>query len=119
MTRSPLEREVLCSDISKTRKTTRPKFCIRHAFMAIVTRAKFHFNRLMVKSIHLALAKLQQPILKSVALQFSPFILQIYLSLHAKETILVQSRPQSKDKEKITAIYYLWMVDNERRREWE
>ena len=56
--------------------------------MAVVTHAEFHFNRSMVKSIHLALAKLQQLILKSVPLQFSPFILQIYLSLHAKETIL-------------------------------
>ena len=34
------------------------------------------------------------PMLKSVPLQFSPFILQITVSLHAYKTILAQSRRQ-------------------------
>ena len=40
------QREILWHHISKSRKATRLKFCIRHAFMAILTYAKFHFNRL-------------------------------------------------------------------------
>ena len=37
--------------ISKTRRATRLKFCIRNASMAIMTHAKFHFNRLMLTLI--------------------------------------------------------------------
>ena len=35
----------------QNRKATRLKFCIRHAFMAKMTHAKFHFNRFMVTLI--------------------------------------------------------------------
>ena len=34
--------------ISKNRKATRLKFCIRHSLMLIMTHAKFHFNRVTV-----------------------------------------------------------------------
>ena len=34
--------------ISKTRRATGLKFCIRNAFMSIMTHTKFHFNRLML-----------------------------------------------------------------------
>ena len=47
MTCSLLDGEIL-RHISKKRKATRLKFSIRHAFMAIMTHAKFHFNGLMV-----------------------------------------------------------------------
>ena len=36
------------TSISKTRKATTIKFCIRNAFMVIMTHAKFQFNRLML-----------------------------------------------------------------------
>ena len=51
MTCSPLQREILWRHISKNRKATGVKFCIRHSFMAIMTHAKFHFNRLMLTFI--------------------------------------------------------------------
>ena len=35
------------TSVSKNRKATRLKFCIRHSFIAITTHAKSHFNRLM------------------------------------------------------------------------
>ena len=35
----------------ENRTATRFKFCIRHAFMAIMTSEKFHFNLLMVTLI--------------------------------------------------------------------
>ena len=47
MTCSLLQREILSRHISKTRKAARLKFCIRQAFMAIMIRARFYFNRLM------------------------------------------------------------------------
>ena len=37
--------------ISKPRRATGLKFCIRNAFMSIVTHVKFHFNRLMLTLI--------------------------------------------------------------------
>ena len=37
--------------ISKTRRAIDLKFCIRNAFMDIMTHAKFHFNRLMLTLI--------------------------------------------------------------------
>ena len=40
--------------------TTRLTFRIRHVFMAILTHAKFHFNRLMVKSVQSALSDLKR-----------------------------------------------------------
>ena len=57
MTRSLLLREILRRHISKTRRATILKFCIRNAFMAIMSHAKFHFNRLMLTLIfwHLSL----------------------------------------------------------------
>ena len=44
----PFKREILRRHISKLRKATRLKFCIRHAFMDIITHAKFHLSWLMV-----------------------------------------------------------------------
>ena len=38
-------------DISKTRRATILKFCIRNAFMGIMTHAKFHFNQFMLTLI--------------------------------------------------------------------
>ena len=55
------------------------------------------------------------PILKSVPSQFSPFIL-FYSFIRC--TLTRQFSPKvahkGRDKEKITAIYCLWMVDNKR-----
>ena len=45
---SLLYRETLSHDFSKKRKANRLKFCIRHAFMVLMTQAKFHFNRMRV-----------------------------------------------------------------------
>ena len=36
---------------SKNRKATTVKFCIRHAFMVIMTHANSHFKRLMITLI--------------------------------------------------------------------
>ena len=47
-TGSLLQREILSRHISKNRKL---KFCIRHAFMAIMTHAKFYFNPLSITLI--------------------------------------------------------------------
>ena len=51
MTCSLLEREILWHHISKTREATGLKFCTSHAFMAIMTHKKFHFNLLMITLI--------------------------------------------------------------------
>ena len=51
MNHSFLQREFLWRHISKTRRAIGLKFCIRNAFMAIITHAKFHFNRLMLTLI--------------------------------------------------------------------
>ena len=51
MTRSLIPREILWRHISKTRRAIRLKFCIRNAFMAIMTYTKFHFNWLMLTLI--------------------------------------------------------------------
>ena len=51
MTRYLLPRGILWSHISKTRRAIRLKFCIRNAFMAIMTHAKFYFNWLMLTLI--------------------------------------------------------------------
>ena len=51
MTCSLLPREIMWRHISKTRRAIRFKFCIRNAFMAIMTHAKFHFNWLMLTLI--------------------------------------------------------------------
>ena len=51
MTRSLLRREYLWRHISKTRRAIRLKLCIRNAFMAIMTHAKFYFNWLMLTLI--------------------------------------------------------------------
>ena len=51
MTCSLLLREILWRHIFKTRRAIRLKFYIRNAFMAIMIRAKFHFNWLMLTLI--------------------------------------------------------------------
>ena len=51
MTRSVLPREILWRHISKTKRAISLKFCIRNAFMDIMTHAKFYFNRLMLTLI--------------------------------------------------------------------
>ena len=43
--------EILRRHISKTKRVTRLEFCIRDAFMAIMTQAKFYFNQLMLTLI--------------------------------------------------------------------
>ena len=43
--------EILWRHISKTKRAISHKFRIRNAFMGIMTRAKFHFNRLMLTLI--------------------------------------------------------------------
>ena len=48
----PLFRGKFCDVISpKLEKLPDSKVCVRHAFIAILTHAKFHFNRLMVTLI--------------------------------------------------------------------
>ena len=39
------------TSISKTRRATRLKFCIRNAFMVIMTHAKLHFSQLILTLI--------------------------------------------------------------------
>ena len=51
MTSSLLQRKTLRLHISKNREATGLKFFVRHAFIAIMTQEKFHFNRLMVTLI--------------------------------------------------------------------
>ena len=57
-------------------------------------------------------------------LKISPIALFVFYSLNYSLAARLQdnSRPEvahkGGDKEKITAIYCLWMVDNERGREW-
>ena len=46
-----IPREILWLHISKTRRAICLKFCIRNAFLGIMTHAKFHFNRLMLTFI--------------------------------------------------------------------
>ena len=60
MTCSILPREILRRHISKTRRATRLKFCIKNVFMVIMTHAKFHFNQLML-SLILASGPLSPP----------------------------------------------------------
>ena len=59
------------------------------------------------------------PILKSVPSQFR----LLFSKLQSRCTITRQFSSKvahkSRDKEKITAIYCLWMADNERGREWK
>ena len=55
MTCSLLEREILWCHISKTSKAAKFKFCIRHAFITIMTYAKFYLSQLMIHQ-HLFLA---------------------------------------------------------------
>ena len=51
MSHSFLDREILWHHISKIRKATKRKFCIRHAFITIMIQAQFDFNRLNVTLI--------------------------------------------------------------------
>ena len=51
MTCSLLPREILWRHISKTGRAIILKFCMRNAFIAITTHAKFHFNWLMLTLI--------------------------------------------------------------------
>ena len=51
MTCSLLPREILWRHIFKTKRAISLKFCIRNAFMDIMTHTKFYFNRLMLTLI--------------------------------------------------------------------
>ena len=51
MTCSLLLREILWRHISKTRRATRLKFCIRNAFLAIMTHTKIYFNWLIMLTL--------------------------------------------------------------------
>ena len=51
MTRSLHLRKILWRHISKTKKAINLKFCIRNAFIDIMTHAKFNFNQLMLTLI--------------------------------------------------------------------
>ena len=51
MSHSLLSRETLWRDFSETGRATSLKFCIRNTFIGIMTREKFHFNRLMLTLI--------------------------------------------------------------------
>ena len=51
MTCSLLPREIFRRHISKTRRAISLKFCMRNAFIDIMTHETFHFNRLMLALI--------------------------------------------------------------------
>ena len=51
MTCSLLPREILWHHVSKTNRAISLKFCIRNAFIDIITHIKFDFNRLMLTLI--------------------------------------------------------------------
>ena len=51
MTRSLPLRKILWRHISKTKRAINLKFCIRNAFIDIMTLAKFNFNQLMLTLI--------------------------------------------------------------------
>ena len=60
------------------------------------SRLRRHLKILLEYKVHsLSSGKVAAtPILKSIPSQFSPFILEITVSLHAYKRILAQSRPQ-------------------------
>ena len=58
------------------------------------------------------------PILKSVPLQFSLLFSKLQSRFTLPRHVSPKVSHNGGDKERITAIYYFWMVDNERWREW-
>ena len=82
----------------QTGRASRFKLCIRNAFMTIMIHAKFHFNRLMLKSVQSTLDHLQSPPKQMQSQRnYDSFSSKSHLHGMILLTMLAQNLPKRKD----------------------